>query len=547
MPGIVLLVFLLLTATHAHESCCEAKRREMEALKERPFITDASATPPDIFEGEARMIPDPDDDEPPANWDEEEDGEWQPNLIENPAYTWVPPMVANPKYSPPRSLLSKLRGEVFEALPWVTLGVLITATLDAVQLPLHAIQTRLGRGSLVGAGLIGLATPLCSCGSLPVARGFAAAGVPLGSVVAFLTATQSSGIDSLAVTWGLLGRTAALCRLLGSLLLAVAAGFAVGLGDQRRSEPAALGATRKGSGGAHASELPQPGTARGGVVAGLRKGVGTAVGVAGDVFPMVGLGLLLSTAAVHYLPALLRPYESLVAADPPHHHRGGSDGMDMSMGMGMGDGLGDGVGMGSRGGTSPAALLARVLVLAAALPLQVCEHTSVTIAAGVQKAGGSPGLAFAFLLAAPATNLASLFVLARPRGTEGDAASGSEGRRASRLVVLRVALALVVAPLALSLAVDGARLDLLVQKEAEVAGSMPALPWWYASLSPWLAGALASAALLRAVRARLGSSKRGQAEGHDKCCGATEGAGREEGSAPKSELRRSARKAKKVD
>ena len=144
-----------------------------------------------------------------AHRGESEDPDDEDELIPNPAYQWTPPMIPNPEYRPPRSLLTKVRGEVGEAVPWVTLGVLITATLDAIQLPLGKLQARLGHGSLLGAAIIGLLTPLCSCGSLPVARGFADAGVPLGTVVAFLTATQCSGIDSLAVTWGLLGRTAA--------------------------------------------------------------------------------------------------------------------------------------------------------------------------------------------------------------------------------------------------------------------------------------------------------------------------------------------------
>ena len=50
--------------------------------------------------------------------------------------------------------------------------------------------------------------------------------------------------------------------------------------------------------------------------------------------------------------------------------------------------------------------LTRLATLAATIPLQLCEHATVTLAAGVQKGGGSAGLAFAFLLAAPATNAA---------------------------------------------------------------------------------------------------------------------------------------------
>ena len=488
---LLLLLLNLPAATHAHESCCEAKRREMAALKQKPYILDEHATPPDIFDGEPRMVSDPDDED---------------ELIPNPAYQWTPPMIPNPEYRPPRSLLTKVRGEVGEAVPWVTLGVLITATLDAIQLPLGKLQARLGHGSLLGAAIIGLLTPLCSCGSLPVARGFADAGVPLGTVVAFLTATQCSGIDSLAVTWGLLGRTAALFRLLGALLLAVAAGLAVPrrartVDDSRRD-------------GAPAARDEPPPAARLGAVATLRKAATTAVGVAGDVFPMVALGLLLSTAAVHTLPALLRPYEAVRdgpmlghgahtddahSADHQHHHNGRS-GLD---------------GMGS-GSTGP--LLARLLVLLAALPLQVCEHTSVTIAAGVQRAGGSPGLAFAFLLAAPSTNLSSLLVLLRSREQAAAVdATANDPPHAPRLAVMRVALALVLAPFLLSLAVDAASLDLLVEQEADGASSMPVLPALYTAASPWIAGALAVAAAARGVGGRV-LSRKTKGDEADVCC-----------------------------
>ena len=46
-------------------------------------------------------------------------------------------------------------------------------------------------------------------------------------VVAFLTASQSAGLDSAAITVGLLGFSATLCRLAGAVVLAVCAGMAV--------------------------------------------------------------------------------------------------------------------------------------------------------------------------------------------------------------------------------------------------------------------------------------------------------------------------------
>lgn len=74
----------------------------------------------------------------------------------------------------------------------------------------------------------GLATPLCSCGALPMALSLSAAGSAPAAVVSFLTAAQSAGLDSVVFTNGMMGWQVALYRLFGSLLIAVASGVAVG-------------------------------------------------------------------------------------------------------------------------------------------------------------------------------------------------------------------------------------------------------------------------------------------------------------------------------
>ena len=73
-------------------------------------------------------------------------------------------------------------------------------------------------------------------------------------------------------------------------------------------------------------------------------------------------------------------------------------------------------------------LPARLAVLGAALPLQLCEHTTVTAAAAIQRAGGSAGLAFAFLLSAPATNFPSCLLLVAALSQGG--AAGAPGAAA---------------------------------------------------------------------------------------------------------------------
>jgi uncharacterized membrane protein YraQ (UPF0718 family) len=123
-----------------------------------------------------------------------------------------------------------------------------------------------------------------------VAAGLVTKGVPLDVVVAFLSASQSAGLDSAAITWGLLGREAALCRLIGAVILATAAGLAV---SSRRT--AAVPPTKQGRG------TPGEAAARRGA---LSRAWHAALDSASDVFPSVLLGLLLSTALTQGLPHL---------------------------------------------------------------------------------------------------------------------------------------------------------------------------------------------------------------------------------------------------
>ncbi len=458
-----LLLLSLLGLSLAGESCCARKAR----LAKLQFIPDESEQPPDFdAAGNPRMIPDPDE-EKPAEWDDDDDGPWEPADIENPEYNWTSRLVPNPEYKPP-SFLNELAAEIFKALPWVVLGIAITAVLEAVQLPMHTLAGLLrGAGPLGGAAL-GLAVPLCSCGALPVAAGLVASGVPLGAVVAFLTASQSSGLDSAAVTWGLLGPLATACRLVGAIVLATVAGFAAGAGG---SALAAKGdaATVEPRRASSAAACKRPA---------FHRALGrAAVSSASESFPPVFLGLALSTAATHWLP-IATAYESLA---------GGAEGSALRT------------------------LLVRCAVLLAALPLQLCEHSTVTLAAGVQKAGGGAGLAFALLLAAPAVNLPSLLLLATPRVKGGGASAYAHGVAAGR-----VAVALVVVALVLSYAVDAAGVDLLVAREADSAQALNTLPAPLVTASPWIAALLSLAALAPAVARRArGSAPRTHGES---CC-----------------------------
>jgi uncharacterized membrane protein YraQ (UPF0718 family) len=354
---------------------------------------------------------------------------------------------------------------------------LLVAALSVIPLPLDVLRSQLsGDGPFAAfkAAFIGLATPLCSCGSLPIASGFLEAGMPLSSVVAFLTASQSAGLDSAVITYGLLGPVAAICRLLGALILAIVAGTV--LKSVKKTGTSSKDTSR---------DAPSNGNENGSPP--LSKFLSELVDTATEIMPLVVVGLVISTAGSHFVPMLTAPFDAMKGDD--------------------------------ENTSTIAGFILRIGVLASALPLQLCEHTTAALAAGIEKAGGSSGLAFAFLLSAPATNLPSLLLLTRTSGAYG------------RFTALKVAAALSGTALALSYAIDMAAIDLLVVKEAESdTGGMAALPSQFITASPWIAGTLMLAGIAKRLKQKVVSKKE-----TDDCCSSGSCGSKKESSAKKND------------
>lgn len=465
----LLVLLILLLCWHpssAHESCCKHKLQQKAALASE-LIVDPSDTAPQEFHGQPRYLIDAKDVRPDY-WDDDEDGPWEPNVILNPKYEWKPRQIPNPNYQPPPTFWDKLLGEIQMAIPWVTLGILVTglATCSLSLQPYRSLlnwwkksfqESSTSGGTLMGA-LLGLATPLCSCGALPVAAGFWNEGIPPRAVVAFLTASQSAGIDSAAITYGLLGPVAVFARLIGAMVLAVVAGNCL----PPLSEKTASNNKMKKSHPVISSD-PQESSFRLLWVA--------LADTAYEVLPTVLLGLSLSTAIVHYLPSTLHPTIEEAHQNPV------------------------------------IAVLIRWSILASALPLQLCEHTTVALAAAIQKAGGSPGLAFGFLLSAPATNLPTLLFLTKKASSPS-----------SLLWMIRMAVSISGTALVFSYLIDYMEMDLLVQEEAKSGGGMASFPDLYATASPWIAGILFLGGVGRTIGRSSSESIESTSGKEDHCC-----------------------------
>jgi uncharacterized membrane protein YraQ (UPF0718 family)/copper chaperone CopZ len=262
-----------------------------------------------------------------------------------------------------------------EMAPYLLLGFLMAGLLSAFISP-EWVERHLGGGrfaQVFKASLFGVPLPLCSCGVIPVAASLRRHGAGKGATTAFLLSTPQTGVDSIAVTYALLGPFLAVFRPLAALLTGVFGGGLVNLVERNGVTAGSGGAARApvadDCGDGSCAPGREPGEPK--ILAALRYGLVT---LPRDIGRALVVGLVLSGV----IAALVEP-----AA------------LEGVLGRG---------------------LLPILLAMAVGVPLYVCATASVPIAVAMIHAGLSPGAALAFLISGPATNGATLTTLWRVLG-----------------------------------------------------------------------------------------------------------------------------------
>jgi uncharacterized membrane protein YraQ (UPF0718 family)/copper chaperone CopZ len=251
--------------------------------------------------------------------------------------------------------------------PYLLLGILVAGALH-VLLPVAMVARHLGGrglGPVLRAAVLGVPLPLCSCGVVPVAASLGKSGASRGAVVSFLVTTPTSGVDSIFATYSLLGGAFAVVRTVASFLIGLVAGAVTAVG--LRDEPA----SNERASAPPASEESVWADGKAAIRRGLVYAFGDLLGgIAGPLAVGVVIGGLIS-----YLlpPGLLQQY----------------------------------VGSGFVG---------YLVMLAVATPLYVCASGSIPVAAALLAKGISPGAALVFLIAGPATNVASVAMVSKTLG-----------------------------------------------------------------------------------------------------------------------------------
>ena len=286
-----------------------------------------------------------------------------------------------------------------DAAPWLLLGLVIGGLIKRL-MPTRLLERHLkGEGLLpvIKAALIGAPLPLCSCGVIPAALGLRRAGASKSSTVSFLVSTPETGVDSISVTYAMLGPVMAIVRPVAAVISAITAGLIVGrnAGMASDSNPEKQISESSEAPGCCASnpvievktksscctssqepatccsaEMESPEKKDADWLSGIRYAF---TDLLGGILFWLCIGLLFSAAVATWLPS------------------------DFLARWGSG-------------------LPAMLVMIAVSIPMYVCATASTPIAAGLLLAGISPGTVLVFLLAGPASNIGSMGIIRKELG-----------------------------------------------------------------------------------------------------------------------------------
>lgn len=283
-----------------------------------------------------------------------------------------------------RTYVSPFANEVLslfvEMAPYLVVGFAVAGVLSVV-LSKDVVSRHIGHpgfASVLKASILGVPLPLCSCGVVPAATYLRRAGASKPAVMSFLISTPQTGVDNVVATYGMLGPLFAVFRPIAAFVTGIAGGALSLLGERR---PGA-----EGGGGSEA---------RRGEVAALRQDGGKrhpegGAGLWGKLRAAFRFAFVesIDDLAGHFLIGLL--ISGLIAVFVPE---------DFFVGRAIGSGL-------------PAMLL----MVAVGIPMYVCSTSSIPIVVALIAKGLSPGAAYVFLVAGPATNAATIAILVKTLG-----------------------------------------------------------------------------------------------------------------------------------
>lgn len=251
--------------------------------------------------------------------------------------------------------------------PYILFGLLFAGVLHEL-VPDSIVTKHLGNeniGSVIKSTLFGIPLPVCSCGVIPLASSIKKSGASKGATLSFLISTPITGVDSILATYGMFGWVFTIYRVFTSMIIAMVAGVLANYLDKEVIEEKIQEEKSCCSSGSSCSTQGKK-RKKFSFVSSINYAFVTLLG---DIAKPLLIGLLLGALITVAIPQNLS--EVLIEYS----------------------------------------WLSYLIAIAIAVPMYVCATASLPIAAALMLAGVSPGAAFVFLSAGPATNTVTIGVV----------------------------------------------------------------------------------------------------------------------------------------
>ena len=240
--------------------------------------------------------------------------------------------------------------------PYLIQGFLFAGLLS-IFISKDIIEKNLGKRhgilSIFKASIFGVPLPLCSCSVIPVSASLKKHGASKGAVTSFLFSTPQTGIDSIMVTYGLLGPMVALVRPFIALMTGILCGIIIYFFDSQYDD------VKEDEDHSHCCQPKNESIIK-------RLLTYSFITLPKDIMKPLLIGILIAALINIYLP--INIVESFI-------------------GQGF---------------------ISMIMMILIGLPLYVCATASIPIALAMMGKGVTLGAALVFLMVGPATNTTSI-------------------------------------------------------------------------------------------------------------------------------------------
>jgi uncharacterized membrane protein YraQ (UPF0718 family)/copper chaperone CopZ len=251
-----------------------------------------------------------------------------------------------------------------EMAPYLLLGFTFAGLLHLL-FPKKKVRRYMGQNtfkSVFNAALLGVPLPLCSCGVIPTGISFYKHGASKASTVSFLISTPQTGVDSIFVTYSLLGLPFAIIRPIVAFATGLFGGIVTKKIDPEKTDPSIQNNENE-------EEMPI------GFFPRLK-----------EMFRYSFIEFLQDISNWLIIGLLIAAFISVIVPDDFF------------------------------AGKIPNDFIGMIAILVVSIPVYICATASVPVAAVLMLKGLSPGAALVLLMAGPATNAATITMIGKVLG-----------------------------------------------------------------------------------------------------------------------------------